>query len=103
MGKELIKKRIQEIEVKNEDKWSIKAQRISAANFGALQKLLCWMSLALCMLGNISCFCCHLLTYFKINFFSKYFFQEHYQSVKQFGSTVDQNVGPDLGPNFLQR
>ena len=56
MGKELIKKSIQEIEVKNEDKWSIKAQRISAANFGALQKLLCWMSLALCMLGNISCF-----------------------------------------------
>ena len=31
------------------------------------------------------CFCCHLLTFFKINVFQK-FFQEHYQSVKQFGS-----------------
>ena len=41
-------------------------------------------------------------TYFKITFF-KIFFQEHYQSVKQFGSTLDQNVGPDLSPNILQR
>ena len=39
----------------------------------------------------------HLLTFFKIIVF-KPFFQEHYQSVKQFGS-----VGPDLGPNCLQR
>ena len=37
-----------------------------------------------CMLGNLSCFCCRLLTFFQINFF-KIFFQEHYQSVKQFG------------------
>ena len=35
--------------------------------------------------GYFSCFGCHLLTFFKINFF-KIFFQEHYQSVKQFGS-----------------
>ena len=28
---------------------------------------------------------CRLLTFFKINFFQK-FFQEHYQNVKQFGS-----------------
>ena len=41
--------------------------------------------LSLCMLGNISCFCCCLLTYFKINFFQK-FFPAHYQSVKWFGS-----------------
>ena len=36
-------------------------------------------------LGNFACFCCRLLTFFKINLFKK-FFQEHYQSVKQFGS-----------------
>ena len=27
--------------------------------------------LTLCMLGNFSCFCCHLLTFLKINFFQK--------------------------------
>ena len=30
------------------------------------------------MLGNFSCFCCHLQTSFKINFF-KEIFEEHYQ------------------------
>ena len=40
---------------------------------------------------NFSCFCCHQLTFFKIKFF-KIFFQEHYQSVKQFGS----QSGPTL-------
>ena len=44
-----------------------------------------YKGLTLCMMGNFSCFCCRLLTFFKINFFNK-FFQEHYQSVKQFGS-----------------
>ena len=39
----------------------------------------------LCMLSNFSCLCCHLLTFFKINFF-KQIFQEHYQSVKHFES-----------------
>ena len=41
-----------------------------------------------CMLGNFSCFYCLLLTFFKnhmINFFKR-FFQEHYQSLKWFGS-----------------
>ena len=33
------------------------------------------------MLGNFSCFCCRLLTFFEINFFRK-FFQRHYQGVK---------------------
>ena len=36
-------------------------------------------------------FCCHLLTFFKINFFKK-FFQERFQSVKHFGS----RSGPTL-------
>ena len=39
----------------------------------------------LCMLGNVSCFCCHLPTFFKLTFFKK-LFQEHFQGVKQFGS-----------------
>ena len=40
--------------------------------------------------------------YFKINFFKK-FFQEHYMSVKQFGSRSGLSVlNPDLGPNCLQ-
>ena len=47
--------------------------------------------LSLCMLGNFSCFCCRLLTFFKINFFQK-FFHEHYQSVIQFSS----RSGPTL-------
>ena len=39
--------------------------------------------LTLCMLGNFSCFCSHLLTFFIFNFFKK-IFQQHYQSVKWF-------------------
>ena len=43
------------------------------------------------------------LTFFKINFFIK-FFQEHYQSVTCLDPDEDQHtVGPDLGPNSLQR
>ena len=41
--------------------------------------------LTLCMLGNFSCFCCRLLTYYKIDFLKK-ILQGHYKSVKQFGS-----------------
>ena len=37
--------------------------------------------LTLCMMVNCTCFCCRLMTFFKINFFIK-FFQEHYQSVQ---------------------
>ena len=45
--------------------------------------------------------------FFKINLFKK-FFQENYQSVKQFQMKTDilsdrHFVGPDLGPNCLQR
>ena len=40
-----------------------------------------------CIMDNFSCFCCRLLTFFKMNFFQK-FFQEHHhdQSVKQLWS-----------------
>ena len=44
------------------------------------------------------CFCCRLLTLFKVNFF-KTFFQEHYQSVKGFGS----RAGLTFCPNCLKR
>ena len=46
---------------------------------------------------------CHLLRFFEIKVLKK-FFQEHYLSVKQFGSRDQdgQNVGPDLGPHCLQ-
>ena len=41
--------------------------------------------------------------FFKITFFKK-FFQEHYQSVNQFGSRAGlTSVGPDPIPNCLQR
>ena len=36
--------------------------------------------------AEFSCFCCHLLTFFKIDFFFKKFFQGHYQCVKRFWS-----------------
>ena len=51
--------------------------------------------LTLCMLGNFSCFCCRLLTFFKTNVFKR-FFQEHYQSVKQFGSRSGMTFCPVL-------
>ena len=44
-----------------------------------------------CMLGSFACFYCCLQTFFKINFF-KSFFQEHYQSYKQFGSRSGSKV-----------
>ena len=37
------------------------------------------------VLGNFSCFCCCLLSCFQNELFIK-FFQEHYQSVKEFGT-----------------
>ena len=45
-------------------------------------------------------FCRLLIFFFKNNFYK--IFQEYHQSVKQFGSRSG-FVGPDLGPNCLQR
>ena len=66
--------------------------------------------LCLCMLGNFSCFCCPLLAFFLKFTFSKNFFQEHYQSVKWFGSRSgptfcqsQSGSGPDLDRNCLKR
>ena len=59
------------------------------------------------MLGNFSCFCCRLLTFFKIYqnlIFQKKIFQEHYQCDRCVDPDQDQHfVWPDLGPYFLQR
>ena len=57
----------------------------------------------LCMLGNFSCFCCRLLTFFKITFPKKSFRNSTRVSN---GLDPDQDrhsVGPDLGPNCLPR
>ena len=57
----------------------------------------------LCIIDNFSCFCFHLLTFFKIDFF-KIFFQEHCRSVKQFGSRSGKmSVSPDMAPNCFKR
>ena len=55
------------------------------------------------MLVNFSCFCCHLLTFFQINF-SKNSFRNIIRVSD--GLDPDQDccsLGPDLGPNCLQR
>ena len=46
-----------------------------------------WIILTICMLGNFSCFCCRLLTFFKINFFKK-IISKTLISVKWFGSRL---------------
>ena len=54
------------------------------------------------MLGNFSYFC-HLLTFFKSNFF-KYSFRNTIRVSNGLDPDQDgQNVGPDLSPNCLQR
>ena len=55
------------------------------------------------MMGNFSCVCCRLLTFFKINFKKKSF-----TSTIRLSNGLDPDeerpsVGPDLGPNCLQR
>ena len=58
--------------------------------------------LTLCMLGNFSCFCCRLVTFFKIIFFENSF-RINIREANSFDPDQDQqNVGPDLGPNCLQ-
>ena len=60
--------------------------------------------LTLCLQGNFACFLLSAV-FFKIKIFEK-FFQENIIRVSRSGPTFggpDQNVGPDLGPNCLQR
>ena len=53
-----------------------------------------WLLLTLCMLGNFSCFCCRLLTFFKN------FFQEHYQECWTVCIKIQSVL---MGLNCLQR
>ena len=54
------------------------------------------------MQSNFSYFCCRLLTFFKINFFEKFFHEYHHcQSVLD-PDQDRQNLDPELGPNCLQ-
>ena len=60
------------------------------------------MKLTLCMLGSFSCFCCHLLTFSKINF-CKNFFKNTIRVSNNLDSDQDRhNVSPDLDSNCLQ-
>ena len=55
------------------------------------------------MLGNFSCFCCHLLTFFKINYF-KEFFRNTVRVLNGLDPDQDRHyVSPDLCPNCLQK
>ena len=55
------------------------------------------------MLGNIFMLLLSSADFFHNYFFSKIFFQKHYQSGNSLDPDQDQRyVGPDLGPNCLQ-
>ena len=59
--------------------------------------------LSTCMLGNCSCFYCRLLTFLK-NKFLQINHQDHYQSVKQFGSRSRRTFcGLHPGSNCLRK
>ena len=59
--------------------------------------------LTLCMLGKFSCFCC-LLTFFSKLTFSKTSFRNTIRVSNSSDPDQDRHsVGPDLGPNCLQR
>ena len=59
--------------------------------------------LTLCILGNFSCFCCRLLTLFKIDLFEK-FFRNTIRVSNGFDSDQGRHsASPDLCPNCLQR
>ena len=62
-----------------------------------------FIKLTLWMLGNFSCFFCHLLTFFKNNFF-----QKNLSGKLSVSNHLDPDrdrrfVVPDLGPNYLRR
>ena len=62
------------------------------------------IGLTLYMLGNFSCFCFHLLTFFSKLTFSKASFRNTIRVSNSLDPDQDQHiVGPDLGPNCLQR
>ena len=59
--------------------------------------------LTLCMMGNCSCFCCHLLTFFRIIFFQKILPKNTVRVSNSLDPDQDRrSFGPDLGPNCLK-
>ena len=59
--------------------------------------------LTLCMLKIFSCCCCRQLTFFQNQLFQKILLGTLAQSYSLDLDQDRQNVGPDLGPKFLQR
>ena len=56
----------------------------------------------ICLLGNFSCFCCRLLTFFKMIFSKTSFKNTTIKVSNGLGPDQDRHsVGPDLGPNCL--
>ena len=59
--------------------------------------------LTLCMLGNFSCFCCHLLILSKLTY-CRNSFRNTIRGSNDLDPDLDlHSVGPALGPNSLQR
>ena len=57
-----------------------------------------------CMLGNFSCVCCRLLTFFKINFLKKKSFRNTIGVSNGLDPDQDRHsVGPDLGPKLFSK
>ena len=62
-----------------------------------------WSALTNCMLGNFSCFGCHLLLFFSEIFFSKKSFRTTLRVSNSLNPDQDRCfVGPHLGPNCSQ-
>ena len=62
-----------------------------------------FLILSFCMLGNLSCFWCCLLNFSKLTF-SKNSFGNTIRVSNSFDPNQDRHfVGPDPGPNCLQR
>ena len=60
--------------------------------------------ITLCMMCNFSCYCCCLLTFFQINLFKILSETFAIRMSNSLGPDQDRHyVGPDLGPNCLQR
>ena len=83
-----------------DQKWSL-----SFAASGTLLAFLPILSLTFCMLGNISCFCQVVVCWF----YSKLTFSKNsFRNTIRMSNGLDpdrdrRSVGPDLGPNCLQR
>ena len=62
--------------------WAAGIACVGLFESGRFTQVLLLSVLLLCMLYNFSCFCCRLLTFFKINFFQKILPGTEYQTVR---------------------